>query len=718
MRAYRHRLLAAVSAPSLALMVFSAGAASAQTDSPDEADIGEIVITAQRRSESLQKSALAVTALTGASLSTRGVNTAADLQAQVPGLQIAPQIFGNLQVYIRGVGSSNNMEAGDPAIAFHVDGVYVSRTTATAGLLFDLDRIEVVKGPQGTLYGRNATGGSINVITKKPVFTQEGAASVGYGNFGAIETEGMLNVPLSDTLAVRAAFKTSSHEGYMKAVPGVAGTVGNDRQDQDEKAVRLHVLYKPDDRFSLLVSGDYSHQGGAGGGDQILPLRTNDAYRTIATQSVYLDNSFSNASVEASYDFGFAELTYIAAYRYSDTDRKYEYPLSNYPGYRKDINRSLSNELRLGGTTGPLNWVAGLFTFEEKSQVNLRLQITPTLWSNNNTYAAKSASTAVFAQGTWAFTDRLRGTLGLRYTHDRKSNDGDTLTELIDGTLVAVASINDAYDTWNSTDWKAGIEYDVAPDSLLYVSAGTAYKAGGWFAGVAPNTYEPENLQAYEIGLKNRLFGRRLLLNLAAYVYEYDNLQISSVDVTNGTPRSVTRNAGSASIKGIEIETAYATDGYGRWDGSIAWTDAKYDDFILPFGDSWTNWGTGTQAPADFSGRKMAVTPEWAINLGYEYAFSLPAGGLTWRIQSHYESGKYMEFHQYPTSYQDAFTKTDTSLTYRPDDANWLAQLYVRNIEDEAVLGTAIPPISASPAYSQVFYKPPRTWGVKLSLSF
>lgn len=713
----RHSVLLASAA---AILVPCAAQAQDQADTAVSAeDNGDIIVTAQRRSESLQDTPLAITALTGGDLAENGVTTAADLQSQVPALQIAPQVFGNLQIFLRGVGSTANTPSGDPAIAFHMDGVYVARTTSTASLLFDIERIEVVKGPQGTLYGRNATGGSVNVITKKPDFSGvSGYGAVELGNLNLVKTEGAINVPLSNTLAARVSFATARRDGYMRAQDALAGTQGNDRADLDDAAVRAHLLWEPSSRFNMMLTGDYAHQGGAGGGEQLLPLTTGDPYVINASQDIWRDNSFANAKLEANYEFDFATLTYIGGYRYSNTDKKYEYPLSGNPGYLNFENAGWSHELRLGGETGPVNWVAGLYHFDEETSDNdLRLQITPTLWQHVMGSSYTATSSAVFGQATVSVTDALRLTGGLRYTDDKKTSLQTTQIELEDGTVVVVTAQDDTSGKWNKLNWKAGVEYDVTPDSMFYGSIGTAYKAGGNYGGTAPNDYGPENLTAYEVGLKNR-FGRGVTLNLAAYWYDYTDLQITSLDSDNGTLRTVTRNAGSATIKGAEAEFAWNTYGFGKFDGSVAYTDAKYDHFVLPYGDSFTNYGSDTQTAVDYSGQRLALTPKWSFNVGYEYTFDVLGGSLKARAQTHYESGKNLDFHNFAVNYQKAYTKTDLSATYEPDNADWSLQLYVRNLEDEAVRTTSIPPIAANPIYAQAYYAPPRLYGARFQVNF
>lgn len=701
---------------------------AASNEASDGTGTGDdIVVTAQHRSESLQKTPIAISAFTGETMAERGVVSAVSLQTQVPGLTIAPQVFGNLQVFLRGVGSTANMQSGDPAIAVNVDGVYVARTNSTAGLMFDLERVEVLKGPQGTLYGRNATGGAINVITAKPSFDRvKGYMAVDAGNHGAFQAEGALNVPIGDTLAARFAVKWAKHNGYLKAVANGAGLKGNDRQDQDEIAIRGQLLWKPVERLSILLSGDYSHQGGAGGGEQLLPLNTGSPWTTVAIQQVSQNNKFANGSIQADYDLGFAKLTYIGAYRHSEVNRAYEYPLTNNPGFFHQFNRQWTHELRLGGETGAMTWQVGGYLFNEKTWgglpqnglVNLRL-FGP-VWQRVVLNSFDSKSGALFGQATYALNDRLRITGGLRYTHDHKVQSGKTQRETATGTVTSVTSTDNSDGTWSATNWKAGVEYDLGSRSMFYANVGTAYKSGGSFSGSAPNLYQPEHLTAYEIGLKNRFLDNRLTLNLAAYKYDYKDLQITSlvVDTINGTTRTVTLNAGAANIKGIELEAAYNTEGFGKFDFSGAYTDAKYGRFVLPFGDSFTNFGLTTTNAVDYSGRAMPLTPKWSFNVGYEYGAPFAGGTLTGRVQTHYEDGKFMDFHNYAVDYQKSFTRTDATLTYASGNGAWQLQAYVRNLENKAVLGTAIPPQGGSPAFSQAYFMAPRTIGARLTVNF
>lgn len=698
--------------------------------------VEEVVVTAQRRAETVQSVPLAVSAATGEALAKQGVKNIVDLSAQAPSLQISNGGGGNAQVFMRGVGSTNTTVVGDPAVAVHVDGIYVSRANAISGLFYDLDRVEVVRGPQGTLYGRNATAGAINIITNTPKQAYEGAVDVEAGNYAALTTTGMINIPLSEALAVRAAFQTSRHDGYLKAVNKGPGTGGNDRNDQDDKSARLSLLFQPTERLKVLLRGDYLHRGGAGFGDVAYPLETGDPYTTLAKVNVSQDNTFKNITLEASYDLDWATVTYLGGHRDVDVNTITENLASDNhrPTYQTQDNWSETHELRLGGDTGKLKWVAGLYAFMEKSATDTRI-----LQANGNYLAffqpyIFSRSAAAFGQATYAVTDKLRLTAGARYTHDHKGRNGNTYLLKPDFSILSLVVRNLSDETWNATNWKLGVDYDISPTSMLYAQASTGYKAGGYFDGLPPNAYEPEHITAYEIGSKNRFLDRRLRLNVAGFYNEYKDLQVSAVENIAGQNALVTRNAGKAVIYGVEVESDFKITRADVVDMNLSWLHARYDTFLLPLGDPFVNYAgnatvercykadytAASPRAGDFSGCHMARTPTWSLTAGYAHTFELANGAnLTARAQSHYESDKELEFHGFATNRQKAFTKTDLSLTYAAEDGRWSLMAYVRNLEDKAVKtnsnANATTGVSTN---GTAFYAPPRLYGVRLSAKF
>lgn len=715
------------------LSVSPAAAQETGTEERPGTSSSEIVVTAQRRAQSVQDVPLAVTALEGETLAQEGVRGVEDLGEVAPSLSITTS--GATQIFMRGVGSTNVTPVGDSAVAVHLDGVYLARSNALNAQFYDIARVEVVRGPQGTLYGRNATAGAINIITNQPRFDFEGAAAVEYGNYNTLVMSGMVNAPVTDTLALRAAFQSIRHDGYLEAADGPVNAQGNDRNDQNDISGRAQLLFQPGDRFKITLRGDYTHQGGAGPAAVPYPNPTGDPYVAVALLDVYQDNAIFGGSLEAEYDLGFATVTYLGGYRELQLDSKSEILQTgnNRPIFVDNNQKSWSHELRLAGETGPLEWVVGAYRFEEENFTDFRIQLPPGIFLTFMQGPIAAESIAFFGQATYSLTDAVRITGGLRYTEDEKSRIGGTFLTGADGTVLRQIAVNNADATWDSIDWKVGAEYDLSPDSLLYAQAATAYKAGGYFDGPAPNTYDPEEIMSYEIGSKNVLADGRLRLNVAAFYNDYSDLQVSAVEVIAGEAALVTRNAGTAEIYGVELETAFQLTPNASFDFVGSWLHAEYTDFVLPFGDPFVNndanadiercYAADYSQPrprrGDFSGCALARTPEFAFSAGYSHRFDLGNGGaIIARAQTRYESEKNLEFHGFAANREGDFTKTDLALTYQsPDD--WYLQAYVRNIENDAVRTNSNPNAQTGITTNGTdVYAPPRLYGIRLSANF
>jgi iron complex outermembrane receptor protein len=712
-------------------------APTAYAQQTEQLQLDEVVVTAQRRSENLQKTPLTISAVTGEKLESQGIKTVVDLANQVPALQITSSGAGAAQIFLRGIGSTNTTEVGDPAVAYHIDGIYIARSTSVGALFYDIDRVEVLRGPQGTLYGRNATAGAINVITKQPKFDYEAFGSVDVGNYGALTTSGMVNIPVSETLAVRAAFQQSRHDGYVVALNKGPGTGGNDRYDQDDKSARVQLLWKPTDALSVRLTTDYLHQGGAGGGDSTYGTArvTGDPWTCNCATNIYRNNKFYSFGGEANWDLGFATLTYLTGFNFSRLDRSGENASTGAPNYFKGKDHTWSHELRLGGRTGDLTWVAGLYRFTEDNNVDFRVFLATNSYLSFIQPEVTAKSWAAFGQGTYAVTDRLRLTAGLRYTEDQKARNGGTFLTNGAGAITSTVVLNVADAKWDALNWKAGADFDLTDSSMLYANAATGYKAGGYFDGVGANTYAPEKITSYEAGVKNRFLDNRLQLNASAFLYDYQDFQVSAVGVIAGQNATVTLNADKAKVYGLEFETNLVITENDRLDATLGWLHAEYTDFVLPLGDAFANNSANATMPAcytanfaaaaprstNFSGCRMARTPEWTLNVGYQHTWNLESGAkLTGRISSHYETGKNLEYHGFAQNKQDAFTKTDLNLTYASSDDRWSLQGYVRNLEDENVRTASSPNATTGLATNgnAEFYAPPRTYGVRLGVTF
>ena len=743
-------------------------------------ELEEVRVTAQRRETDLQQTPAAISVLSGDALALRRMNDSLALNDAVPNLKVGYNGGGSLQITIRGIGSTNDTETGNPAVSFNVDGVYMARSRSALQLFHDVERVEVLRGPQGTLYGRNATAGSINVISRKPVGHVESAAGIELGNYSLLRASAMLNVPLGSTVAVRGAIQTEQHDGYYRNTRAANAATRTDYYDAENFAGRLHFSWRPGDALSLLLSADTTRLRGVG--DVEAPL--GDAYRAepfvfaVASDGQqHTDNSGVTGTLE--WQLSGARLTYIGAYREDESHRVAgmpDMPLTTTvpPCVATDgisggcneftfysYEHSTSHELRLDGTAGRLDWLLGGYSFSEGNRVYLGV-FPLTLGFMQPEVSEKSD--AVFGQATWHFGPRLRGTGGLRYTHDRKARHGgtylfgqqtgETYTCPWGGGLNAPAfgpggipafmidplsagcllNPNQADFGWDHVDWKLGAEYDLTPASLLYLNAATGYKAGGYGDGAPPNNhdYGPEDLLAYEIGSKNRLLNDRLQLNVSGFYYDYSDFQVSGIVLVNGQPSQSTLNAQRAELYGVEAETIWLAGTNDRINFDLGYLHAHYRDFRM-LGDEYhprTPDGSGCALAgdvnpwcADYSGLPLARAPRWNATLGYQHRWPLRSGAsLLLYADTHYESEQNLNYHGFPATAQEAFTRSNLSLRYQAADERWTLQAWVRNVEDDGVLTSGNPSTRAVDIQGDGkrtgtgSYAPPRTYGLSLNM--
>ncbi|WP_088183919.1 TonB-dependent receptor [Sphingobium sp. Z007] len=744
-------------------------AAVAQDSEAQASDGGlaEIVVTAQRREESLQRAAIAVTAVTGDDLTRSGITETSNLGKLVPALVVQPT-GGTTSFFLRGVGTNSQNSFSENAIAFNFNGVYVGRPTAPAGVFYDLERVEVVKGPQGTLYGRNATGGAINVLPKKPTlgkFGVEGLAE--YGNYDSKKGFLAVNVPFGEIAALRVAGQVVDRDGYI-----------SDGYDDDKgEAVRASFLLKPSDIWSINIVGDYYHQGGKGGGAVLLPSKAfavpsvNDRVsisdpRAIAAingyastlfappfcaggfiasgcienarSDGYLDNHFYGLSAQVDGDMGFATLSVIPAWRKSEADFR-----TYLPGFRGEIQdnaEQMSLEMRLTSAADQrLRYVLGGFFFNEQ-QDTLNYFRQGRLSTTRFTPRLKTQSLAAFGQLTFDVTDALRLIAGGRYTQEDKSqltaSVGGGLPGPVDPPLGAPITGDLSFKKFT---WKAGVELDAGPASLVYANVATGFKSGGFYVAAPPNnSFRPESLTAYTIGAKNRFFGNKLQLNIEAFYWDYKDQQVTfvgGVRTGNGlfAQGSLTTNAGKSRIFGTEVEARFAPTRDDLFNINVQYLNGKYKSLQTanfsptgaPVTTGCTTIGSRLANPGvngarfydiDCSGRPTVNSPRWALNMGYQHSFHI--GGdmvLVAGVRSNIESSRYMNSNFREEEKQGSFMMSDAFLTLEGPQDKWSVTAFINNIEDKEVLARAgTRPILDFPVGT---LRPPRTYGVRVGFN-
>ncbi|MBY4638396.1 TonB-dependent receptor [Sphingopyxis sp. XHP0097] len=685
-----------------------------EADESGNGGIAEIVVTAEKRASTVQKTAASITAFDADALEARNLNGAADLGGIVPNVQIG-SLTREMTVSVRGISSANVPPAQDSSVGIHYDGVYLPRPSGANGAFFDLERVEVLRGPQGTLYGRNTTGGAINLISKKPVYEDEGAAEISFGSYKALSTRGMANVVLADGVAaVRAAFATNRHDGYQKN-----SIDGPDLADQEEVAGRIHLLIEPSDRLRMLFSANYYHRGGAGGSHVNIGQAGFDPYRTTSDAPYRLDNTSYGFVADLTYSFDDFDIVSLTSYRRDTVDVTFA-RIAGVPGSGSvrlwNPNRNVSQELRVATTWDkPLNLVLGGYFQHERNgdHVDFYISNARTAGFNQRRPNVAARSLAAFGQADLRLTDTLKVTGGIRYSSDKK-HDLDGIFTPIGVPGFATPNLRGK---WDEVTWKAGVDWQVTPNNLLYANVGTGFKAGG--VGPIAN-FDPETVTAYEVGSKNRFAGGRVILNLAGFYYKYDDLQVTSVILNNNIATGVTTNAAEAEIYGAEIEGSFQLTPAFRVDSSLSYLHSEFTSYPQAFDPI-----TGTTV--DLTGNRLPRAPRWQFNLGAQYEAPVGAGILTARVDFRYSSSVYFsQFNDtvfpvngvpsapYALAYEGGYTRTNASLRYEPDDGPWYAEVFVQNIEDKAVIEYA----NATATSTVAGFSAPRTFGAKLGIRF
>lgn len=752
------------------------GGAPAAEQSAPQNGIADIIVTAQRRSESLQKSALTIEVRDAKSLAIGGVTAPNQLTAVLPTLQIST-LGPATGVYLRGVGGFPNGALTNSAVPYYLDGVYVARGQSVVSEFYDVERLELVKGPQGTLYGRNATGGAINVLTVRPKLNEtSGHMDVEIGNYGNQNGEAAINLPLGNTVALRASGTIVDKGGFTSVGLG----------DDVHQAGRLKLLWQPNSDVSLLLNGSYGHIGGKGGGavalnhqipgwypwmdasdpravaygqatslPAILGIPIPGAYRHTQPSDARQDLNFYNVSAQLDWKLGGTTLTIIPAYR--ESRMRYASPLGflveiGYPipgvGAGPEISKATSVEARLAGDSGKLKWVTGLYYFNEDQSQTLNVNFG--LLTHSAAYNVPSTrSYAAFAQGTYSLSQHLRVTAGIRYTSDRRAifNDLYLVSPVIilgvpapqaaacafpaPTQAVCLVEESSGRKTFNNVSWRAGFEADVLDNSLLYGTVSRGFKAGGFNNESAlghigqAQPFQPEILTSYEAGLKSRFLDNRLQVNISGFYWDYNNHQepiLSYTNVPNVTGQ-VVLNIGKIQIYGGDLDVVARPWTGGTISGSVEYAHTVYKNFNFdtPIFNAG-NLGCPQQdlrnglSNIDCTGYQVARSPKFAGRVGIDQAIPFGTGSLVANGTVNFASARWIGVDFLPEERVKGYGKIDASLTYRPASNHWFITGFVRNVTNATVYSEAgKDPLSA---FIYGIIQPPRTYGARFGFSF
>ena len=709
---------------------------------PQSSGIADIVVTAQKRAESVQDIPIAVSAIGGEALAQRGVTDLTAIASTVPGLNVSEQV-GQARLTLRGIGVDNISTGAESSVAFNQDGVFFSRSAAALASFYDVERVEVLRGPQGTLYGRNATGGSVNILTNRPTFSTKAGVSLTYGNYDTVNAEAYYSTGLSDTVAMRVAGQIQNHSGY-----GENRLTGADVDNKHSQAVRGQLLFEPNERLTILVGADYYNQkdrsntyhyfGPAGftaAGALVTPTGLllggfDPGPRNVASVRNPSNNAeFWGARADISYELtdGFS-LRSLSAYRSSDFLVESDLNpigVNLFPIDFGETSDEYSQELQLNLDTDRHKLVVGAFYMHEnidgfiKGPLNLRAVGGPDLFVQGfySGGRLKTDAAAVFAQDSYSVTDRLRLTLGARYSWERKkvADQSDfNFDDLYDAANGPRSPVHRATKSFNAFTPKIGVDFDIADKVMVYASYSKGFKAGTFNLGSAGPALDPEKVDAYEVGLKSTLLDGHLRANISGFYYDYSDLQVGKVQ---GQLLGL-ENAAAAEIYGIEGEFALEPVRDLIIGLNASWLHARFKSYVTadqarPGGDGATLDENGVPA-FDLSGNTLPQAPNYTIDLSAQYSFDVPGGSLTVRGESNWSDRVFFSPFNLNYMSQPAYDVQNAYVTYRLDSGLRLTG-FVRNIGNETIRasGQVATTLLGSPVIG--FVKPPRTYGLTVA---
>lgn len=732
------RIALAASASIIVLNFAGAGAARAQQISSQTLattnQVSEVVVTAQRVKSSESKTPISMEVISGQKLIQNGSVDLQTLTQADPSLNFDA---GNGAGFItlRGVSGAGGI---GPAVPVAFDGFYYNQNVIFNNSLYDVSRVEVLRGPQGTLFGRNASGGLINVISNDPATTFGGYGDVTLGSYNQLDAEGALNVPVNDKVQLRVAFSSAQHDGYRH----IAGAAGGVADDQDAKSGRVKLAIHPIDGLEILGSIQVTHVGGAGTADNIfnlaadadgfptharVPLDQRDArtYDVAFQSNVSLNDKLYQ--LKLSYDklpFGITA-TYLGGYDQLDYQHLTPTIGLDAPAYGvpttiellSTLNpRTQNHELRFTSAQDQaITWQVGAFYFLSRGNVNAHFRdfATPTAPDIVSfPFFDVQRSIAGYGQAAWRL-GRNTMSVGVRDTFDYVAQ-----TDLLspsDGIFPAKQSTQ--YSKWT---WHVGDDYRLTDQTMVYAKVDTGYRAGYFnletpcnCTGGPPQPsfivpYSPEYVTAYEIGSKNRLFDKHLILNGDLFYMSYEGEQLPESNQAG----TFTVNAKRTNIYGGEVGVDAIVDALGQFDLNLTWLHARFGPQLF------TNAVNQTY---NIGGNRLTQSPDLSLEAGFEHYFSLPVGRLTARVQTKYQSAQYFDFYNVPDSYQGPYTRTDVHLTYQSGDGRWSIDAFAQNLENALVIvdeaESFAPPLTMPGTYN-VGFQAPRTFGVRLGAKF
>ncbi len=708
-----------------------------------EAVLEEITVTAERREQSLQEVPISVTAFSGDMVYEGGISSIEDVAIQTPNFKLTTFNITEPQLFLRGIGTTNDSIGADPAVAVFIDEVYIGRPSGASTDLYDLERIEVLRGPQGTLYGRNSAGGAVNIFTKKPQHEFEAKTGVTVGDYGLINVRGYVNGSISDHVAGKLTANVRKRDGFAKNV-----TTGQDLEDDDTKSIRGQLLFSPSDTVEVLLGFDWTDIDTSGNNRfltnfDILPhpqewidsaananaVFGNDPRKSSHDEMQVSQKELMGLMARVDVDMDWATFTSISAYREDESSwfQALVPVLSTLSGgfglFEVDDSadqeaEQISQEFRLAGSSDRVDWVAGLYYFKEDADKTERFF---TYWDASTPFGAalfatpgdvsfiqsgETESFAAFGQFTWDMTDVLALTLGARYTNDEKRLDNAAVSNLpfVPGRVLGGYGVpliaGPPYETSGSKSWddvtiRASLDWDITDDHMVYVTYSEGFKSGAFngtqsVEAVAATPIQPETATNIEVGARTQWADGRARFNVTYFDLDYDDLQTWSL---NANLELVAANA-AAEIDGLETEFAFAFTENFNVAGSFATMDAKFVE--------------GSNA-----GNDMPRAPDQTWSLSANLQVPLDSGAaFDMTATASYTDEYHFELDNDPRGLEGDVTVIDASARYTPGSERWDLVLWGKNLGDELY---SVHHIDGSLGGATRIYAPPRTYGATVN---
>lgn len=708
----------------------------------------EIIITAKKRETNLQTTSMSVSAVAGDELAERQIVDISSLALSMPNVNFG-QTTGNARIAIRGIGFDNLTLGGEGRVAFHVDDVYISRPAAALTSFYDLERVEVLRGPQGFLYGRNATAGAVNLITRKPGSELNGYATATVGNYSRVTLEGAIGGAITDSVSGRIAFRSNERDGWGKNL-----TTGAEVDDESTVGARGVLSFTPSESLEVILRGDYFEQNdnaysfrylGFGslpdpsvGWPGLTPTGLlaggtipDDLRDSTADSGADNNRKFYGGSLDLTWDIGDYEVKAITGFRSNSFDLITDLdntsaPLTVYDQWEESDH--FSQELRLSSAGDFGDWMVGAYYFKEDLTASQDVPFDPfivglpnPLGINRGFVSSGKIDTealAVFGNFGWQVSESVALRLGARYSDEEKSidelNQIDLFTPyppkapLFPDTPPG-GRVQDAT-TWDDLSVSATVEYQASDDVFVYAGYSQGFKSGGYNLGNLQPAFDPEEIDQYEIGMRSEWLGRRLRVNVSAFYSDYTDLQVSKI---NGVVTTI-ENAAEAELYGLELEVTALVGENFTIESTLGLLESEFKEYT-------------TEDPArpaaffgefDLAGNELTQAPGYTLNIGAEYRAQLGSGALVFRGDARFVDDVWLTAFNTDHMKQDAYEWFRASVRYESGDGAWTVAAFVDNVTDEEIISAALitsglvgSPIAGS-------FEAPRSYGLSVSYGF